>query len=324
MDPVRLEQRAEPRVTIAVAAAGCALAVTGTLLISGDGLDGDGGGSQVPGVLLSLAVTVAGFVLLARQRSGPLATAGSVASTLGVPPLVFFVTFDEGAFPPYSTEAILFLSTAVWAVAWAAGPGRGRPLYLGAAAIGLWTLVLQLTEEVFTSPFAFFVPVSFDETGDLGFDRDIPDPMTIGVLSIAFGAGYLLAARAMDRRGKAGGATPLTAAGIVCLAVGIPFLADELEAAGAGFVALVAGTLVAVHGASVGRRATTWLGAAGAAQGIVAIVGDAVEEPTPAGAVLIAFGAAGILLAEWWRRATGEPDELPGKESVNPPHWVAE
>ena len=44
----------------------------------------------------------------------------------------------------------LVVSTAVWAGTYLAGPGRGRPLLLGAAAVGLWLTVLQVTEEVTT------------------------------------------------------------------------------------------------------------------------------------------------------------------------------
>ena len=93
--------------------------------------------------MLLLVVVVAGL-LLPPTVEGPLATAGAVAATFGVPPLLFFVTFDEGSFPPYSTDAILFLSTAAWAIGYLVGPARSRALFLGAAGIGLWTTLLQV------------------------------------------------------------------------------------------------------------------------------------------------------------------------------------
>ena len=105
----------------------------------------------------------AGFFVLAGAERGPLATAGSVAAALGVPPLLFFLTVDTNELPPYSTEAILFVSTIAWLVTYAVGPGRGRPLFLGAGLIGLWASLLQLTEEVFDAPYlvsGFFVGLS--------------------------------------------------------------------------------------------------------------------------------------------------------------------
>ena len=59
---------------------------------------------------------------------GPLATAGTVAAALGVPAFMFFVTFDENGLPPYNTEAILIVSTAVWLGTYVVGPGQGPPV----------------------------------------------------------------------------------------------------------------------------------------------------------------------------------------------------
>lgn len=109
--------------------------------------------------------------------------------------------------------------------AYLVGDGRGRPAFLGAAAIGLWASVLQLTEHLLDLPFTLaqlipsmflgFDSSSFESTGsslDSGsFTTDtsggilseanvpsalrhLPDPTTIGVLSLLIGLGYLLPA----------------------------------------------------------------------------------------------------------------------------------
>ena len=314
----RTVRRPAPRLTIALAAAGCALVVLGALVVGGDGLGGDDGdGSQLPGILLSAAVTAGGFVLLAQTRSGPLATAGAVAGALGIPLLLFFLTFDEGSFPPYSTEAILFVSTAAWALAYVVGPARARPLFLGAAAIGLWLTVLQVTENVLDFPFDVVgsFGVGFEDDGGFGgFQPDTPDPTTIGMLSLVLAALYLVVARRWDRQGFAGAATPVTAAALVIIPVGLSFMGEELEALGVGLLTTAVGVVVAAHGASVGRRATTWLGAAGAAFGLLVVVGDLVEEATPGGLVLMAVGAGAVVAAEALRRSIGEPDEVAAGE----------
>lgn len=305
--------RATPRLTVAVAAAGCALVVLGALVVGGDGLASGEDGSRYPGLLLSAGVLVGGYVVLARfPGGGPLTTAGTVAAALAVPPLLFFLTFDEDGFPPYSTDVILLVSTLVWAGSYLAGPGRGRPFFLGAAAVGLWFAVLQLAEEAFDAPFLFlerFGPVvSSDGTGfESGFGG--PDPSAIGGISLAFGAGYLLAARALDRRGYAGVATPVTAAALFALPFGILFLGEDLEALGSGALGAAVGFVVAAHGASVDRRGTTWLGAAGVAFGLLTIVADLVDEATPGGITLMVVGAGVVVGAEALRRATDEAPE---------------
>lgn len=131
-------RRAEPRLWVSLAGAGCVLAVAGILIISGDAQVGDGGGgsgSTAPGIVLCLLVVAAGYLLMHVFRDGPASSAGVAAVALAVPPLVYFVTFDEGAAPPFSVEAILGLPALVWLVSYAAGPGRGRLLLLGAGLI---------------------------------------------------------------------------------------------------------------------------------------------------------------------------------------------
>ena len=173
----RGRRRAEPRTSISLAGAGCTLGIVGVLALAGDtGIDDESGDfSQVPGILLSALVVAIGYFVLTAARRGPVATAGTVAAALGVPAFMFFVTFDENGFPPYNTEAILIVSTAVWLGTYLIGPGRGRPFFLGSGLIALWFTVLELTENVFESPFdpfgSFFVGVegsqSFEATGDV-------------------------------------------------------------------------------------------------------------------------------------------------------------
>ena len=124
-------------------------------MIAGDtGLDDSGGDfNRVPGIILSALVVAAGYFVLANLRTGAIATAGAAAAALGVPPLMFFLTFDQNGFPPYSTEGILYVSAGVWLASYFVGPSRGRPFFLGAGLIGLWLAVLQATENVFDAPF---------------------------------------------------------------------------------------------------------------------------------------------------------------------------
>src|SRR3954463_8006474 len=65
----RVDRRPEPRLGTALAGAGVALVVLGALAVGGDHASSGGGtGSRLPGILLSLAVVVAGYLLSFRAR----------------------------------------------------------------------------------------------------------------------------------------------------------------------------------------------------------------------------------------------------------------
>jgi hypothetical protein len=323
----RGSRRAEPRASIAIAGAGCTLAVLGALVIAGDTGASDGDFNRVPGVVLSALVVAAGFVTLAAVRQGPLATAGVAAAALGVPPLVFFLTFDQGGLPPYSTNGILIVSTMTWLGAYAVGPGRARPFFLGAGLLGFWLTILQLTEHVFEAPFGLLggfrssSSASFgDSTGAIGgssFDGGangpsfhVPDPTTLGLVSLGLGLAYLLATRWLDKRGRHGVATPFALATLPTLFAGTLFLADDLEQAGTGLLALGIGAALAWHGASVGRRVTAWLGGAATAIGAGVFLGDMTDDATVGGMLFMAAGIGLVAAGHGISLALGEPDEM--------------
>jgi hypothetical protein len=324
-------RRAEPRLWISLAGAGCALAVAGVVIISGDaqvGEDGLSDGSRLPGIVLCLAVAAVGYALLHWFAEAPAATAGVTAIALAVPPFFYFLTFDADGAPPWSAEAILALSAVVWLVSYVIGPARGRPLLLGAGLVAVVLLAFQFMEQPFSTGFeATFVdesPFTPEETfpGDEPFSGDEsttqgdePDPTTLGIVSLVFGGAYLVAARLLDRRGFAGAATPFVAASLAAIPAGIAFLGDDLEAAGAGAAAIVAGLAVAWLGARSGRRASTVIGAGGVALGIVLITADAMEDssPTSIGIALLVAGGSVALAAQLLHMQTGEsPQMTPG------------
>lgn len=315
---------------MSLAGAGCALGVLGVLVLAGDtGIDEETGDfSRLPGVLLSALVVALGYFVLTAVGRGPLATAGAVGAALGIPAFMFFVTFDENGFPPYNAEAILIVSTVAWLATYSAGPGKGRPFFLGSGLIGLWFTVLEITENVFDFPFdpggffagGFYVDDTFDSSGTAGdfgptgFEEptfDPPDPATVGLLSLALGVAFLLFGRGLDRRGHHGTATPFTFAAIPCLAAGVVGLVDDLEVAGSGVLLALIGLGLAYNGATIWRRATTWIGGAAMALGLALFLGDmAGDSATTGGMLFIAGGIAMVFLGLLLASALGEPDEL--------------
>jgi hypothetical protein len=331
-------RRAEPRFGVAVAGAGCVLAVQGAIVVGGDQSFGDDATdfNRWPGLLVCALVVAAGYLLLQLAPFRALGSAGTVAASLAVPPLVFFLTAAPDDIPPYSTEAILGASAAAWLVSYVVGPGRGHLLFLALGLVAAWLFAVQLVEEPFTTPFELVsVASSFDATGDaidgdfgegdagdldgdgipdefddevdlgppdaitpdLG-DIDEPDATTIGLISIVFGVGYLYVRRLLDRSGYVGTALGFVPPGLLALVSGIAALGDELEAAGTGIVFLVAGAFVAAGGAVAGRRGTTWVGGAMAGLGALLLVVDAEPDTAgDAGVLLLLAGAALVVVA---------------------------
>jgi hypothetical protein len=186
-------------------------------------------------------------------------------------------------------------------------------------------------EEPFTAPFGFFS--SFGSTtagiGGIGSDFggsggfDAPDLATMGILSLLFGAGYIVASRRFDLSDKAGTATPFVAVGLVTLTASVVLLADDLHELGTAVLLLLIGAPLAIHGASVGRRATTWLGGAAVAIASVLIVTEIApdDDATVTGLLLLVFGLAVVIGAHAAGMAMGEPDELepgPSTYAANP------
>jgi hypothetical protein len=310
----RVARRPHPRLAAVTAAAGCALAVFGTLTIGGDALADDGDGSQLPGIALCLLLLIGGLVLVSRSTGTAFRTAGSFAAVAAVPPLVFFLTFGEGRLPPYNTEAILFVSAAAWLAYHFAGPTAGRTVPLGAGLVATWLLVLQLIEEPFTAPFDLVESIfaGGPGDGDLGGSFVPPDLTAMGFVSLFMGVGFGALGLAVHRRDEHGRATAFAGASAVILTVAVLLLAPDLETTGTGLLLLVLGLAVAVGGAAQARRFTTWFGGFGCFAGATLLLEEAVGDgsATLVGFVSMVTGAVVVVGGHLLARALAEPDEV--------------
>ena len=252
------------------------------------GRGGFSDGSRVPGIILCLVVAAGGYALLHWFPESPAATAGVTAIALAVPPFFYFLTFDADGTPPWSAEGILALSALVWLVSYVLGPvwgssvaaGRrvggggaaGVPVHGGAVSAGFEETIVD------ESPFATDDPFTGDD--EFTGQGDEPDLTTLGIISLVFGAAYLVAAHLLDRRGSPG-PQPCSSR-----RPRVHTCRDRLprrgpRGGGAPAAAIVAGLLVAWLGARSGRRASTVIGAGGVALGIVLIIADAMQEAVP-------------------------------------------
>lgn len=332
----RVARRAEPRLGIALAGVGTVVIFVGVLVWAGERAAGDpntGTDSDTTlGVLLCAAVVAAGYALLFWFRRGPLATAGVVATVVGVPLALGFATLDTTPSTstepdilyalPFSVDAIALVSIAAWLASYFWVPmARGRVFYLAASTLFLWLYVAEKAEagsagylvtlplNVLYFPFVY----GFSEFGE---GPQLPEPTTIGIVSAILGLGYYAGAVVLDRQGRHGAATPFAVAGLVITAIAIGHLAGDLQAIGTGLVLMVLGTALALHGATQGRRVTTWGWAAAAGLGLVVVLADIFEDTAAGfGVVAILLGIAVILVGHLLTIRFAEPDEMSGGPS---------
>jgi hypothetical protein len=298
---------------VSLAGVGVAVAVFGVIVWGGDYLahgvhfSDESGFSisdsrRVLGIVLSLIVIAAGYLLAAARVSGPVTTAGVVASALGVPVLMGFITFSLNADGPFQLEAVVFVSIAVWVLSFAVVRGtRGHSFYLGLAALTFWFYVLDKAE-----PNALSITRAVSRS--LGFGGGGgPDWSTVSGLSFAFGAVYYAVMVRLDLRGRAGIATPFALAGFVATTAGVAATAPDLHVKGVGAFLIGVGLIECALGARAARRFTTWVGAFEIGGGTVALIGDSINSNnTAAGIVLIVCGLAMVVAGHVWAVAFRE------------------
>jgi hypothetical protein len=260
---------------------------------------------------LSLLVIAAGYVLAVTRRGEPLATAGVVASALGVPVLFGFLTFDSGSSSglPLSLDAVVLVSVAMWMISYLFVPGcRGHAFYLGLAAVALWFYIVDKATPDALSPLSIVArvaPITIGQSGN-------PDLTTIAGLSLTFGLAYYAIGYVLDRAAMPGPGAPLAVAGFLASAVGIAAAARSLHAIGTGVVLIVLGTLLAGYGASSGRRFTTWIWSAGVGVGVIVIIAKVfADNNAAAGITLIISGVVVVVVGQLLSGVLNEAKDVP-------------
>ncbi|MDT4938713.1 MAG: hypothetical protein QOG80_2384 [Pseudonocardiales bacterium] len=310
----RVVRRPDPRFGVSLAGVGVGVAVIGVIiwgggyLASGVGSGGTSDSHRLLGIFLSIFVTAAGYTLAVRQRSGPLATAGVVASALGVPVLMGFLTFSTSASgSPFSFDAIAVVSIAVWLLSYLFVRGaRGHAFYLGLAATLLWIYLLDKAEPGALSPAGFVS--SFVPFGIGGGNR--PDWGTVSLISFLFGVGYYAVMTGLDRSRRHGAGTPFAISGFLATVVGFVAAAPSLHVNGEGALLIVFGIVLGVLGSRSVRRFTTWAWAGAIGLGIVLLIGNGLRDNNAgAGIALIACGALLVAVGQVCSLALREPPD---------------
>jgi hypothetical protein len=261
------------------------------------------------GAGLSLAMVVLGYLLVLLRRRGPLATAGVVASAFGVPLMMIFLTLDvTGLFSgqlPISIDAVWLVSIVVWLISYFAVPGaQGRAFYLAAAAIGLAGYVgFKIGENALLRTAASTV-----NTGSLSTGAGTGSFAAVGLI---FGLGYYAVAVFLDRTGRHGAAVALVVAGFDVTLSGVIAAVPTFHQVGTGVLLIVLGALLGWYGGYFGRRFTTWIWTAGLIVGVGLIVQKIIpNDYAGAGILLIALGAAVVVVAQVFSSLSNEPPEF--------------
>ena len=314
----RILRRPEPRLGVSLSGAGAALVLLGLVVWAGtywgDGLNSSGD-SGLPdtnrnlfGALLFAIATAIGYVLVIRQRTGPLATAGAVASAIGVPATLAFLTLDltnlSSGFP-INLDLVYWVSLIVWLGTYLFVPGaRGRSVYLFLIAYYLYGYVLFKSVNGDVG-----VRISSTVNGSSG--PHFSGFGTISAVSLIFGLGYYAIAFALDRAGKHGAATGLMFPAFFVIALGIGTLEPNTSLAADGVILIIIASALCWYAGRFGRRLTCWAWAIGVVVGVFLIVADASpDNGTAAGITFLIVGLIVIAVATLAARALNEPDDM--------------
>ena len=320
--PRRFAARPLPTVGSTIAGIGAALVVFGIIVWAGGyavsgvvesvtssvtSFDASAGSDRDwLGIVLALAVSGVGYVVAARGRA-PLVTAGVVASALGVPTTLVFLTLDTTGGTPVNIDAVFLASIAVWLLSYTVMPGaRGRGLYLGLSAVALWIyLIIKISPTLFTLPAALIGRAV--EGSDFAGPDPTQDLPSLAAMSFVLAAAYYAIAHLLDRDGRHGAATPLVAAGFPVTVGAFVFAADGFGQLGSGVALVVVSLLLVCYGARARRRFTTWAWGLGIVCGAGLLIASAApDNDTAAGLLFIVGGVAFVGMGAVLSRSLGE------------------
>lgn len=268
--------RPHPGFRSAVAGIGGLMVAVGVMVaIAGD----DPRRGKLIGV--SLVVLLAALALRWFVKVTEVQAASVGMAVIAIPVFSGAVAVSEG-----TSGALTYLLAAVlYLAAWALQGFRGRTILLGLgllAMVGVFSTVASdvgkdKCETYLENDFDRFLEECQDYTGDGNSNNVLPVEFTdnVGSQGVVFllSAALLLGATWwLDRRGYHGAGTGAVVAGLLSALAGTATLLEDFGDTGGPVMVVVVGVLVCIVGSHGARRATTWLGAALASVGAVALV----------------------------------------------------
>lgn len=284
--------------------------------------------ATLPGVGFNLLLGAAALAVGFRYR-GPVRSAAVGALVVAIPQIWLFAIAGDGeGVDRGDWRAMLLLTVATYAVLYVLTWTRGRAVLLGLA---LLVAAGWLVFEVADQPTLFGIERSdLIARSGLGGPRvllsDRDDTLTeTGIVEALIALAGLGTAVVLDRRGKAGAATPFLVVGsLYALGAAVTLGIDIEDWYAGGILAAGAGLAIGLAGSLGRRRATSWIGSAVLLAGTVVIVAQGTEDAVSGGdgaaAVFGAFALLGaallLMVGTFTSRALAEP--LDGGEPFVP------
>ena len=247
-------------------------------------------------VTMSIVLIAAAYAL---ALVGPATARGAALVAAVVAPVVLIgAAIDENGADRWTAVVMALLLAAVWAAMFVLPGLRAAPVLIAAGGLAIWVALLALTAGGGQTAYSYygdddpFDAYAYDPWGALSSDIE-----EAGVVSLVLALGLAVTAAALDRRGWHVAATPVVAVTVVLGVVGL-WLAAATATSGASnsFLLVLVGVGLAVIGALGARRGSTWIGVALGTSGLISLLAETIDDPVPAGIVLLAL-AAGILVA---------------------------
>lgn len=257
-------------------------------------------GKAVLAFALILGLALAVRLLVTSQLEARAAAVG--AGAVGIVGLSVAATVSDTADPSSAVPWLVMAALAL--AAWALPGFFGRPLMLG---VGLQAAVLAVAAGTTNGDDIF---------GDVS-DRAASSATAARYILLVLGALMMVVVWYLDRRGYRGTATPIVAVGLVTTLLAGFGVAGSFGDTGGPLLIVAVGVLISIVGGNGRRRATTWVGAAIAAGGLIGLLGNSMKPRSATdlgGMLLIAAAlliAGAILLSRW--RASRPANEAPSE-----------
>lgn len=271
--------------------------------------------ATLPGVIGSL-VLLGASLWFGVKGPGPLRSACVAVIALTVPLLWAFAFIGDGSGERGATRGIYLLSVltylAFYIVVWT----RGRAIFLGLALVIAFSWVVSEVQGgdaliPFETTFEEQTDTPFEDSETFSSSDDGSSTTESSATAFVLGIGALAVGWALDKRQKAGAATPFIAVGALFGIVGGTVLGAEESVIAGGLLAAASGAVVGlVGGLGDHRRASTWIGVLAVVGGISAVIFDIAGDSAlafagMAAAVAVGLGAAALFL---WPKLDEWPD----------------
>ena len=293
----RAERRPEPGFAHVLGAGAGAFLVFAMVALVIEITDDD---ATLPGVIGSL-ILLAAALWFGNKGPGPVRSACVTVAVLCVPLFWVFAFVGDGSSPDSGKLRGVYLLTiltysALYIFAWT----RGRAILLGLALVVLFSWIVSEVQGgetlvPFETTFEDQTNTPFEDSETFSSSGGEDNTTESSATAFVLGIGALAAGWALDKRSKAGAATPFIAVGALFGIVGGTVLGAEESVIAGGLLAAASGAVVGlVGGLGDHRRASTWIGVLAVVGGIFAVIFDIAGDSALAFAGMAAVVAAGL------------------------------